>query len=345
MYYYCTYLDSNYLTKGLALYRSLLHHKVSFHLWILCFDDLAYESLKTLMLPEIHPIALADFEKGDEELLKAKDNRSRIEYYFTCTPSLSLYLLRKFPEIDLITYIDSDLFFFSHPKSIFEELAENSILIIDHRFPPEIRYKERYGIYNVGYLSFRRNNDGIQCLNWWRQRCLEWCYDRLENNRFADQKYLDDWPTRFSGVVVPRHKGAGLAPWNVANYYLHKENRQVFVDSWPLIFYHFHNFNQLGRFVYKINLEEYRVHPNLLLKRYIYGPYIKELRKANQWIDKLPDRNKIKNQISNIRITSSGEKIHKNILYSIMKKVRRKLHMVRKILLGHYWIVIAGKIY
>ena len=122
MYYFCTYFDSNYLTRGLALYRSLVRHAAPFRLWVLCFDDLAYETLQRLNLHEVVPISLRDFEDGDEELLQAKGNRSRIEYYFTCTPTLPLYILRNCSEVDVITYLDADLFFFSDPSPIYEEL-------------------------------------------------------------------------------------------------------------------------------------------------------------------------------------------------------------------------------
>ena len=95
MFYFVTYFDCSYLIKGLTLYRSLVRHVSSFRLWILCFDDVTYETLQKLALPEVVPISLREFEEGDEELLQARGNRSRIEYYFTCTPSLSLYIRKQ----------------------------------------------------------------------------------------------------------------------------------------------------------------------------------------------------------------------------------------------------------
>ena len=57
-------------------------------------DSVCYETLFQVKLPNVHLIALEDFEAGDEELLSAKKNRTLIEYYFTCTPSLPPRALR-----------------------------------------------------------------------------------------------------------------------------------------------------------------------------------------------------------------------------------------------------------
>src|SRR5262249_44798941 len=146
-------------------------------------------------LPHLVPVSLADFENGDAPLLAIKDTRSTIEYYFTCTPSLLLHVLNNNPEVDVISYVDADLFFFSDPAPIYEELGRNSILIIEHRFPPALKYLEApNGIYNVGLLSFRNDEAGRLTLNWWRERCIEKCSDTADQGHFADQKYLDDWP-------------------------------------------------------------------------------------------------------------------------------------------------------
>jgi hypothetical protein len=278
--FFCTYFDSNYLPRGLALYRSLRRHCPSFRLWVLCMDRACYDTLAALALPEVTPVALEAFERGDEALLAAKRNRSTVEYYFTCTPSLALYVLARWPEVDVVTYLDADLFFFASPAPLEAELADGSIAIIAHRFPPEQRDRERYGIYNVGYLSFRRDERGLACLRWWRERCIEWCYDQAEEGRFADQKYLDDWPGRFAGTVVLQHPGANLAPWNLAGHALVEEHGEVRVDGQPLLFYHFHGFRQLNHWLFDHSLDEYGVIPSDLVLHRIYMPYIRELLKV-----------------------------------------------------------------
>ncbi|HVO24567.1 MAG TPA: glycosyl transferase [Candidatus Margulisiibacteriota bacterium] len=275
--YFCTYFDQYYLPRGLALYRSLKRHCRDFQLWILCLDGTSHSVLANLQLPELHLIRLEDFERNDEALRQAKLNRTTVEYYFTCTPSLPLFVFRQCPDIGLLTYLDADLFFFADPASLYDELGERSIAIIEHRFPPRLRYCERNGIYNVGWLSFRRDTDGLSCLNWWRDRCIEWCYDRYEDGRYADQKYLDAWPERFKGVTVLKHKGANLAPWNLANYAVHSDGDRVWVDEQPLLFFHFQGFKQLTPWLYDPNLARYGVRLSKAVRQGICAPYIEAL--------------------------------------------------------------------
>src|SRR5581483_10359173 len=167
MYHFCTYFDKNFLIKGLTLYSSLRKHTPgSFKLWVLCLDNSTYDILRQLDLKDLHPISMQDFEAGDTELLKAKTNRTRVEYFFTCTPSLPLFVLRQNPSIGTITYLDADLFFFSSIDSIFHAFEDYSILIIPHRYPEALKRLEEYGIFNVGLLSFRNDSAGTECLEW-----------------------------------------------------------------------------------------------------------------------------------------------------------------------------------
>lgn len=282
MYHFCTYFDYGYLRRALALYRSLRRHCRSFQLFVLCMDEACYEALAALALPEVVLIPLAQLEHGDEALLRAKGNRSRIEYYFTCTPSLPRYILAHWPEVELVTYLDADLYFFADPRPLFDAIGDGTVAVVPHRFTPRLRRLERLGRYNVGWVSFRRGTAGQACLEWWRERCLEWCYDRYEPTRFADQKYLDEWPARFASVVELPHKGANLAPWNLANYRISARGEAVHVDEEPLYFYHFHAFRQPEPERYDHRLHLYKTRPTAEALRLIYVPYIHALAAEEQ---------------------------------------------------------------
>lgn len=274
---FCTYFDHRYLPEGLALYHSLEATGIEFRLWVLCLDEACHAALTRLALPHVHPVPLRELENGDGELLEAKRNRSAVEYIFTLTPSWLRYLLNHYAEIEMITYLDADLYFFADPTPVFEEMGTGSIAIIAHRFPPQLKDREEAGIYNVGWLSFKRDERALTCLGWWRERCIEWCYHRMEDGKYADQKYLDDWPQRFEGVVVLQHKGANLAPWNLANYKLSSSDHGVLVDREPLLFFHFHGLRRLRWGVLDLYLAEYLVQPDPIIVRNVYAPYIRAL--------------------------------------------------------------------
>ena len=282
---FCTYFDKNYLVRGLTMYRSLEQHAGPFTLYVLCLDEYTCQTLQKLNRPNLIPISLTEFEAGDMALLEAKKNRSRVEYFFTCSPSLPLYIFRQHPEINLISYVDSDLFFASSLQPIYSELGEKSILIIGHRFPEHLKRLEQTGVFNVGFLAFRNDRHGLRCLNEWREQCLDWCYDRVEDGRYADQKYLDAWPVRFnSELVVLGHKGANVAPWNWMKYDIRSVNGRTEIDGEPLIFYHFAGMKILNRWLCNPGLSHYGG-GTLALRRYIYRPYLRALRETRQWVD------------------------------------------------------------
>jgi GT2 family glycosyltransferase/tetratricopeptide (TPR) repeat protein len=280
--YYCTYFDRNYLLKGMALLDSLNRHEESeFILYAVCMDEITRTLLNKLSLPNVVTIPIYEVEKGNEALIAAKKSRSLVEYYWTTTPSIISYILENHDEIDILTYLDADLYFYSSPDPIFAELGGRSILIHEHRFSPSMTYLgETNGKYNVGLLSFRNDVSGITALRWWRERCLEWCYDRYEDGKMGDQMYLDDWPTRFENVVVLQHLGGGVGPWNHDQYRWSADALgRVFVNEQPLIFFHFHAFSMMSReLILPVKHPHYPL--TLALLRLCYAPYIRAVSRA-----------------------------------------------------------------
>lgn len=282
MRYFCTYFDAAYADRAAALVESLSQHCASFRLWALCMDDAAFELVKAMALPGVVAVSLPEIEAWDPEFAATKTDRSKIEYYFTVTPVVALYVLEKHADVDLITYIDSDLYFFSSPEPIFAEMDRSSIGVIGHRFTDELRSHEQYGIYNVGFLPFRRDAAGIECLRWWRARCIEWCHDFVDGDRFADQKYLDKWPSLFMGVHEIAHKGANVAPWNLARYQVSARGETPFVDEQPVIFFHFHGLKRYAPGVFDPQLLRYASAPDKQIKHCVYEPYLQALERAAQ---------------------------------------------------------------
>lgn len=270
---YCTYFDRHYLLKGLALQSSLKKYNPFVELWILCMDKYTYLILESMKLTNIKLITLPEFE--DHQLLKAKKNRNRVEYYWTCTPSLPLYVFNKSKDCDYAVYIDTDLFFYSPSENIFTELTSNSIYIAEHRYPPEQQYRiNRQGRFNVGILIFKNDDYGKKCLTRWRKQCIKWCYFREEDGKMGDQMYLNEWPKLYDKLTISRNLGVNAAPWNIALYNVKRSANEVFINSDELICYHFHQFK-----IYRNNhytyAKGYELSQNIIDT--IYRPYINEI--------------------------------------------------------------------
>jgi hypothetical protein len=239
------------------MYESLERVCDDFHLYVFAFDNTSLEALQLLQYPRITVIPLAEFE--DDELLRVKPERSIAEYCWTCTSSTILYVLQHF-DVDQCTYLDADLLFYSSPVVLFEEMGDSSILITEHRYTPKYNKAQKSGTYCVQFIAFKNDGRGVKALRWWRDRCLEWCYARLEDGKFGDQLYLEDWTTRFEGVHVLQHLGGGLAAWNIQQYDVFERSGAIFGrerktgKEFPAVFYHFHyvrlfrnGFIELGR--------------------------------------------------------------------------------------------------
>jgi len=275
MYNFCTLFDRNYLYKGLTLYFSLLKNCDNFHIWILCADELTFCLVKKMDLTNVSLIKIEDFE--NKKLLKVKKERTVTEYSWTLASSLCWYMLNKINDGEMITYLDADMYFFNSPDIIFEEIGDSSIAIVEHRLKGVRKKLEKYvGKYNVAWVSFRKDDDGLKASRWWKDKVLEWCGAYFSNGKIGDQHYLNDWTTRFKKVCVIKHEGADVAPWNINNCKI-RVNNGIFISDVPLIFYHFHNFLLINNNKY-ISSTSY--HIPFEAKKYIYKPYFLEIQKV-----------------------------------------------------------------
>jgi hypothetical protein len=277
---FCTIFNAVYLVRGLALIESLARHCPDHRLYVFAMDETTAKVLEARADPQVTVVRQGEFEPP--ELLAVKPSRGLAEYFWTCTSQIVRHCLRVRGHADC-TYVDADIWLMSDPEPMFAEMGSASVLLTEHRYTPRHDQAATRGTYCVQFMRFVNDADGLAALDWWCDRCIEWCYARLEEGRFGDQKYLDGWPERFKGVHVSKHVGGGVAPWNAARTDFRSVDGQVQVRDtqgqphaqWqPLVFFHFHGMLSYSDgslcFAFGFSLPAGA-------KRYVYRPYAREL--------------------------------------------------------------------
>ena len=234
---FCTLFDSNYASKGIAMYLSIERYTEDFLLYTMAMDRKCQEMLNGLGFERMMVDCIEDID--DPKLTDSQNNRSRAEFCWTCGSYTTDFFLHKYDLPD-ITYLDSDLMFFRSPQVLFDELKAVNASV---GLTPHFTKNPLFGRYCVQYVYFKNDKDGTGCLRWWRDSCLEWCYSRIEDGKYGDQKYLDYFSEHFNHVCEIENRGAGVAYWNM-NYYKFKDGKVIFKgQEWPQVFFHYSGFN------------------------------------------------------------------------------------------------------
>lgn len=259
---------------------SLAQHCPAHRCYVLCLDDFTHAWLQRQGNAQVVPIALRELEDADPELVACQSNRSRLEYFFTLSPCLPLYLLERY-QMPFICSLDADMFFYQDPTPLFEQFADYSVLISEHyHSDPECQFDLKTGYFNVSFQAFRYNQTGMACLRRWREQCLEWCYHYCDERlgRYADQKYLDTWPTDYPGEVLTlRPRVAALATWNLNHYDLTYQQKALYSDGEPLIFYHFHGLRFLDSWWIANQFSWHQTRCTSVVRDHLYLPYLQQL--------------------------------------------------------------------
>lgn len=230
---FCTLFDSNYASKGIALYLSLEQQTDNFVLYVMGMDRKCQEILNAIGFK--HMIVECIDDVDSPELAEAKSNRSRAEFCWTCGSYVTDWVLHHYVLPD-ITYLDSDLMFFSSPQVVFDEFEQKKASV---GLAPHFMKYPLFGKYCVQYVYFKNDIYGSSCLRWWRDECLKWCYSRVEEGKYGDQKYLDYFADKFNHVCETENRGVGIAYWNMNDNSYQDGYTSYKGQRWPTVFFHY----------------------------------------------------------------------------------------------------------
>ena len=290
---YCTLFNTFYLERGITMLRSLIDHSGEIRIYVLAMDGVTFDILRKISLPKVAVIRHEDFVS--EKLLAVQEQRTTAEYCWTCTASLIRYILEVYQE-KICTYLDADLFFYKNPYELVNEMldAGSSVQIVEHRFGKGIfaEHMRKYsGTFCVQFNTFENSKESRRILNDWAEQCIECCSSVQNGKTLGDQKYLEEWPQKYSCVHVLQNEGGGVAPWNIHQYRLHNmKNGMVRIKNksskkvTDLVFYHYHGlqFLEQGRIELNVFSQNFGIEKRLV--ELLYRPYIEKVLEEKKYL-------------------------------------------------------------
>jgi hypothetical protein len=246
--HYFTSITANYLPKARALANSVKRHNPGsvFHL-VLCdrlpesvnVDDEPFDSIVFVTDLDIPDLDAWIFKHSVVELCTAVKGRAFLKLF-------------ELTSADKLIYFDPDIIVLNVLEDLEKLLDRHAVVLTPHQVEPDTGHQAildneicslKHGIYNLGFLAVRHEEDGLRFLQWWCDRLLHYCYDDIPNGLFTDQRWIDLAPAFFDAVHILRDKTYNVATWNLSHRPVASDNGKLLIHGKPIKFFHFSGFD------------------------------------------------------------------------------------------------------
>ena len=169
-----------------------------------------------------------------------------IEFNTAMKPYVFRHLLDRLG-YDQAIYLDPDIVLFAPLDAAFRALSAHSLVLTPHMMRPLQDGREpsdlsimKSGVYNLGFLAARRDEQTAPFMTWWADRCLAHCRVDVPANIFTDQRWMDLAPVFVERSLILRDTAYNVAYWNINQRTLRGSPDDGWtVDGRPLVFFHF----------------------------------------------------------------------------------------------------------
>jgi hypothetical protein len=244
----------SYLDRARVLASTVKKFHPEWILW-LCLPDEEPPTFKFDIKKEQFDVLVRIRELGIPNLKSWIFKHNIVEL---CTAVKGAMLCRMLEEgAEKVLYLDPDIALFDSLSPVVDLLDTYSIVLTPHQVSPErgevaVVDNEiaslKHGIYNLGFLGIRSDEQGCMCAKWWRDRLLMHCYDDIPSGLFTDQRWCDLIPAFFDNAFILRNSGYNVASWNLSHRSIEiKEDGSIEAGGQPLRFFHFTKVASVGQ--------------------------------------------------------------------------------------------------
>lgn len=236
----CTVADSKYLAQGLVLFESIKNKtSIPFNFHFLCINEEDYKKYND-KIDGVKFYNVKEFIQKSNILETIFD--TDYKYFCWSLASFFSYYLLEYQKCPSIFYIDSDICFYRDIQYLLDKFGNKDCAIFRHR-QFGLTTNRAEGLYNVGVVYFKNNNNGIKASSWWVDAVLNKKYPSLAT--CGDQKYLEYFPQLIGeeNIYLDGDVGHG-APWLWQLYDLNNINEGFITWNGNKQDYYFTHFSQ-----------------------------------------------------------------------------------------------------
>ncbi|KQS31311.1 glycosyltransferase [Dyadobacter sp. Leaf189] len=244
-----TICSINYLAQARTLGDSLRATNPDVRFFIGLVDLLQGVSFDDSYAPafpmiEIDKIEIRDFQEMADRYNITELNTAVKPFYFT-------YFFKHYPEAKNVIYFDPDIIVFQPLTELLNSLQKSDAVLTPHlnspiedRLTPNELHHLNTGIYNLGFVAFRRSEINSEFIKWWEEKLRYECLIDLCNGLFVDQNWMNFLPLFVPQTHIERNAGYNAAYWNLHERVFTKRDNTFFVnENNPLIFFHYSGYD------------------------------------------------------------------------------------------------------
>lgn len=281
VHYVFTSVNANYLPQASVLARSIKQNSIEIKFVVFLVEprmpnwkpSLDFDKSSQLFADIDEIITLSSFSNDFIDNLREK---SVVDACTAIKGAAALLLLNR-DDSEYITYIDPDIYVFSNLNPIYREHEFSEVLLTPHLLESPLNVKGiwndeiagsmMHGLFNLGFISFKKSELALTVAGWWADRLKIFCAEDYSRGLYTDQKWFDVATVYFPGIRIVRDPTWNVGPWNFLERSLAKKLFEKDGSRAEIFFFHASKFNSIA-FAQKMEIAKPDVGAKLFIEMY-----------------------------------------------------------------------------